>query len=1168
MFVYLSKKIAIPNNVRLCSIAWNNDQGWIACGGEDGLLKVLKLEQNTANQSTLPSIAASERRISNSQNVNNPTSPTLQNSQEQQSAPSNLTMNQTLEGHKGGVVVSTWNTQHRKLTTSDSMGLIIVWILYKGVWYEEMINNRNKSVVTDMHWNRDGQKICIVYEDGAVIVGSVDGNRLWGKDLKGQTLTNVQWSPDSKSILFGTATGELLLYDMNGNYLTKTLSYCHENAAVIKLSSIEWYNGINGYIEPKVPCLAICFENGKIQIMRDEKDMNPTIVDTNMRYLKMKWNNNGSVLAVSGVQIAKNAQGEEKELSIVRFYSPYGEFQRFLKVPGKRISSLSWEHNGLRIALAVDSFIYFANVRPDHKWTFFANDVLVYTYNRLERTETIVVFWNTKTGEKFAKYLNQVYFITSNNENCLIVTRSEENSEKYNFSIYNAIGTSVESKEIDFEPKSVSINKSHVFISSNEIVVDWQFKILGVNNTPQINAGAVNKFSALDALRRKETKERAFHIDDNTIIGNSSDSGQSVADVKQKQGTTDPIISTTASEKYLILIRSSGEICQYILPSLNLENKFNIYKKDNGQNLIKVFKSSLNSTSTRLLILDYSGILKMVNLESRLKGSSNAEDSQRLMDFEKKDVCDIRWAEDNEELFAVIEKTRMFVFRNYEPEDPIPCSGYTCHFSDLQIKVALMDEILSENENGLKESIITIETKRLRDAKNILSQSGLSEAVLYVEANPHPKLWKVIAEASLSSLDLNTAQKAFVRSSNYQGLQFVKKLRKIEDRLKQRAEVAAYFCNFDLAEKIYLEMDRKDLAIDLRCRLGDWFRVVQLIKSGGGISAADDMVLDKIRKNIGDYYYDRQRWVQAVTYYSQGKDMENLAECYYLLEDYVGLDKLAFSATDNHPLLKKIAKYFSSVGMCDQAVDCYLNAGDIKAAVDVCVHLNQWSRAIELAKLHKFKEIEALLANYANYLLDRNKVLNAIELYRKANYCQKSARLLFQLAKSTAKQNKSPLLVKKLYVLAAMEIEHYNHINKNTMKVGEGYPSIANKGNSDLIKKDENPWRGAEAYHFYILSQRQYYSGNLDGALKTVSVLILQRYVLILFTKKAFHLQEYEDTIDPKIIYSLLAFLSAQCKHFGTCSKAFIKLEALNSSNGENSEQEDFENLAFNIFTK
>ena len=61
-----------------------------------------------------------------------------------------------------------------------------------GQWCEEMINNRNKSVVKDMAWSKDGQKICIVYEDGAVIVGSVDGNRMWGKDLKGTRLSRVQ----------------------------------------------------------------------------------------------------------------------------------------------------------------------------------------------------------------------------------------------------------------------------------------------------------------------------------------------------------------------------------------------------------------------------------------------------------------------------------------------------------------------------------------------------------------------------------------------------------------------------------------------------------------------------------------------------------------------------------------------------------------------------------------------------------------------------------------------------------------------------------------------------------------------------------------------------------------------------------------------------------------
>ena len=65
-------------------------------------------------------------------------------------------------------MVVTWNPHYRKLTTSDQNGLIIVWMLHRGMWFEEMINNRNKSVVRDMKWKYNGQEICIIYEDGAV----------------------------------------------------------------------------------------------------------------------------------------------------------------------------------------------------------------------------------------------------------------------------------------------------------------------------------------------------------------------------------------------------------------------------------------------------------------------------------------------------------------------------------------------------------------------------------------------------------------------------------------------------------------------------------------------------------------------------------------------------------------------------------------------------------------------------------------------------------------------------------------------------------------------------------------------------------------------------------------------------------------------------------------
>lgn len=50
----------------------------------------------------------------------------------------------------------------------------------------------------------------------------------------------------------------------------------------------------------------------------------------------------------------------------------------------------------------------------------------------------------------------------------------------------------------------------------------------------------------------------------------------------------------------------------------------------------------------------------------------------------------------------------------------------------------------------------------------------------------------------------------------------------------------------------------RDLAIGLRIKLGDWFRVLQLLKTGSG--DADDALLEQAHNAIGDYFADRQKW--------------------------------------------------------------------------------------------------------------------------------------------------------------------------------------------------------------------------------------------------------------------------------------------------------------------
>ena len=70
----------------------------------------------------------------------------------------------------------------------------------------------------------------------------------------------------------------------------------------------------------------------------------------------------------------------------------------------------------------------------------------------------------------------------------------------------------------------------------------------------------------------------------------------------------------------------------------------------------------------RLSIIDIAGVLTFFDLESRVTGADGKEVQGEQLSYERKDVWDMKWAEDNPELFAMMEKTRMYVFRNMEPE--------------------------------------------------------------------------------------------------------------------------------------------------------------------------------------------------------------------------------------------------------------------------------------------------------------------------------------------------------------------------------------------------------------------------------------------------------------------------------------------------------------------
>lgn len=56
-----------------------------------------------------------------------------------------------------------------------------------------------------------------------------------------------------------------------------------------------------------------------------------------------------------------------------------------------------------------------------------------------------------------------------------------------------------------------------------------------------------------------------------------------------------------------------------------------------------------------------------------------------------------------------------------------------------------------------------------------------------------------------------------------------------------------------------MENDRRDLAIAVREKMNDWFRIMEILQKSS--APGDDELLRKAWNHVGDYYAERQNWL-------------------------------------------------------------------------------------------------------------------------------------------------------------------------------------------------------------------------------------------------------------------------------------------------------------------
>ena len=171
------------------------------------------------------------------------------------------------------------------------------------------------------------------------------------------------------------------------------------------------------------------------------------------------------------------------------------------------------------------------------------------------------------------------------------------------------------------------MNSTHAFMASKNYVYLWQYR----NNS--------NEMNNVEILKKKLMKEIMFFIEDNPSLNDN----YKVETYNPSKVATDPICAIFASENWLIVTCASGKGYRYALPHINTGERIQV-----GPKMIKI---GLNKTGQYLWGIDEGNNFSIWDLEKQ-----NIIDRKKVrgskMEFEKKDVWNVVWSNDNIMLYG------------------------------------------------------------------------------------------------------------------------------------------------------------------------------------------------------------------------------------------------------------------------------------------------------------------------------------------------------------------------------------------------------------------------------------------------------------------------------------------------------------------------------------
>lgn len=1147
MYAYESEKIVIGKDRTVSSLSWNSENSLIGVGFNDKSFKLLRLGESADLQ-----------------------------------IETKMSLNLTLPtNHKGAIRTMSWNENYDKLLTVDDKGMMIVWSENGADNYiEEMVNEAGSKLIKFAKWSSSGKYIIIVIEGGSLILGSVEGARIWGKDVE-MEIEFVTFLERDKVILLGDQKGSLMALDTRSGEIFAEYDFHEEENKEVdkaqakslppaKVNKVKVFEGTNIDDFGKI---LIGYQEGQVYLVHNLRENFLKKYNFNISQIqKGMWTKNGKFFSLSCIMenspriLFINRVGEIMSCLTVKTTPIFMDFN----VDGNQLVCAT-ENNVTVVAIKSFRFSLYVSLENFCVVAFEKNrSQNVFSAGYRSSNEWQIVFMDL--GEKLVYFRSASNLISLNTDGSriLIVSRPETDKIKYDYTIVDKKGVILYSLTLKFIPRNIEFKNFRVVITVGSYVVVWD-----------LSEALSGKSTSKDTIEKPKvfwfSMKNTTVVNDCTHTNTSIFEGEKLYDESTKNLN---IICLEISESSFYFCFEKGLVRRFSVnnfseqESLTLNRtpkKIFINKNETCIAFLDQFsKLDISFIKTVIAVpINYECIASIQSANNFIFAANSTEFAYTITNniFEKS----ISSQTPTSNVGDFLKDTKILKKDlNEEKQKPIQTESILIGFNTLEIVTLDTDffqKMVQTESNPIStffEAVKTIKTQKLRICDEFMKKIDNEipqEFMDYMIGFKSSTVFDYCADTFLGEGRFELAQKLYTLSENFLALKFIEKLKNgVENDNVKRGE-ALMFLN-----KV------KD-AVNYLTKTSMSAFIPKLLISHGKIKGIDKFfhLIDVNAQNLilthlGEHYKCTNEPKKAIKIFEKINDQENLMNLYFQTKKYDSLYSMLTNLKDK-TLLNKYADLLFLSGNTDLAAKAYEKSGESKKAVDTAILGNCWSTAVEIAERQDFKQIDAIIHKFASLLSENKNKLDLVKLYRKAKKNAEAAKVLNSLANDLINCKMNPLVIKKVFVLAALEIYLYNKkstdvnltSNLTNITLSDMNSNLTKRALTTLITSDlnnlsekilTNPWRGAEAWHYLIMCLKIFKQGNFQQALKV-----------------ALRLSNFELELGEERVHSLIAILSFKCKFLKMFSKALSKLEMIFKFKGNKEMTARVQELAVKVFS-